>query len=177
MAKSWTATNTSICGGLIFHSPSDRGEKAKPFSCNLVHQHAPYTENDLLGDGDSACMLQISFQFKMTCHIQPSLLYFSSRPSSSTKHPFTFQSTPGNEIIMRPSKYTKDALESYVARNIFLGILQAGPIPKHVAFIMDGNRRYSRANGVPVAKGHYKGSQAAANVSRIQIPAYSPHHC
>lgn len=78
---------------------------------------------------------------------------------------------------MRLSKHTKDALESHIARNIFLGVLQAGRIPEHVAFIMDGNRRYSRTNGVPVAKGHYKGSQVAANVSRIQIPAYFHHHC
>jgi ditrans,polycis-polyprenyl diphosphate synthase len=77
---------------------------------------------------------------------------------------------------MRLSKYTKDTLGSYVARNIFLGVLQAGPIPEHVAFIMDGNRRYSRTNGVPVAKGHYKGSQVTANVSLIQIPAYFHHH-
>ena len=80
-------------------------------------------------------------------------------------------------MSMRLSKYTKDALGSYVARNIFLRTLQAGPIPEHVAFIMDGNRRYSKAHGVPVAKGHYKGSQVATNVSLIQITAYFYHHC
>ena len=36
-------------------------------------------------------------------------------------------------------------------------IVSAGPIPKHVAFIMDGNRRFARDRGWNVADGHRSG--------------------
>uniref|UniRef100_A0A5S6R453 Alkyl transferase n=1 Tax=Trichuris muris TaxID=70415 RepID=A0A5S6R453_TRIMR len=41
-------------------------------------------------------------------------------------------------------------------------LLQMGPIPKHVAFIMDGNRRYARRRGVPSELGHEFGFEALA---------------
>jgi ditrans,polycis-polyprenyl diphosphate synthase len=36
-------------------------------------------------------------------------------------------------------------------------VVSAGPLPRHVAFIMDGNRRYARARGMAVADGHRLG--------------------
>ncbi|XP_031827321.1 dehydrodolichyl diphosphate synthase subunit [Nomia melanderi] len=36
-------------------------------------------------------------------------------------------------------------------------VLKAGHIPKHVAFIMDGNRRYATKNGMQKIQGHSKG--------------------
>lgn len=54
-------------------------------------------------------------------------------------------------MIMQPSGYTNDSLNSYLVRKIFFKILQAGKIPEHVAFIMDGNRRYSKFHEVPIA--------------------------
>jgi ditrans,polycis-polyprenyl diphosphate synthase len=49
-------------------------------------------------------------------------------------------------------------------RRVLLGILKAGPIPRHVAFIMDGNRRYARDKGVKVIQGHVDGFAALRRV-------------
>lgn len=49
-------------------------------------------------------------------------------------------------------------------QDFILGILAAGPIPKHVAFVMDGNRRYARRNGKNVHEGHSEGFVALKRV-------------
>ncbi len=49
-------------------------------------------------------------------------------------------------------------------RRVLLGVLKAGPIPHHVAFIMDGNRRYARNKGVKVIQGHVDGFVALRRV-------------
>lgn len=44
-------------------------------------------------------------------------------------------------------------------------LLKMGPMPKHVAFIMDGNRRYARKNAFStVIEGHMKGFERLADV-------------
>ncbi|KAF7353737.1 Alkyl transferase [Mycena venus] len=43
------------------------------------------------------------------------------------------------------------------AERLLLRILAAGPIPKHVAFVMDGNRRYARSHQQPIHQGHSDG--------------------
>ncbi len=43
------------------------------------------------------------------------------------------------------------------ARNFLLSVLAAGPIPKHVGFVMDGNRRYARRKHQPVQQGTQRG--------------------
>ncbi|KAF7305189.1 Alkyl transferase [Mycena kentingensis (nom. inval.)] len=43
------------------------------------------------------------------------------------------------------------------AQRLLLNVLAAGPIPKHVAFVMDGNRRYARMNHKAIAQGHTDG--------------------
>jgi len=42
--------------------------------------------------------------------------------------------------------------------------LSLGPLPRHMAFIMDGNRRWSRMTGVRVHQGHYMGFEALKRV-------------
>jgi undecaprenyl diphosphate synthase len=47
-------------------------------------------------------------------------------------------------------------------------IAAAGEIvPRHVAIIMDGNRRWARANGLPALEGHRRGIIALRNVTRV----------
>lgn len=41
---------------------------------------------------------------------------------------------------------------------------QAGPMPKHVAFIMDGNRRFARRQNMECLKGHMQGFNKLAEV-------------
>lgn len=42
--------------------------------------------------------------------------------------------------------------------------LSMGPLPRHIAFIMDGNRRWSRAQGLRVQEGHEKGFETLKRV-------------
>lgn len=43
-------------------------------------------------------------------------------------------------------------------------ILSCGPIPKHVAFIMDGNRRFARKSSIDRQEGHMEGFKKLAEV-------------
>lgn len=44
-------------------------------------------------------------------------------------------------------------------------VFQAGPMPKHVAFIMDGNRRFARKKNMERQEGHMQGFNKLAEVS------------
>ncbi|KIY49689.1 Di-trans-poly-cis-decaprenylcistransferase [Fistulina hepatica ATCC 64428] len=62
------------------------------------------------------------------------------------------------------------SLYSYAAeklKSLILTILAAGPIPKHVAFIMDGNRRYARSHNIRVPLGHESGFMALRQVLEV----------
>jgi ditrans,polycis-polyprenyl diphosphate synthase len=47
---------------------------------------------------------------------------------------------------------------------IICSLLQAGPVPKHIAFIMDGNRRYAKKCQVERQEGHTQGFNKLAEV-------------
>ncbi len=49
-------------------------------------------------------------------------------------------------------------------REILIGALQQGPIPQHVAFVMDGNRRFAREHHIETVEGHNLGFEALARV-------------
>jgi ditrans,polycis-polyprenyl diphosphate synthase len=49
-------------------------------------------------------------------------------------------------------------------RTLLLQILAHGPIPRHVAFIMDGNRRFAKKIQVPKIKGHQLGFKALERI-------------
>ncbi|CAJ0758333.1 21899_t:CDS:2 [Entrophospora sp. SA101] len=44
-----------------------------------------------------------------------------------------------------------------MARNLLIRILCNGPIPKHIGFIMDGNRRFANKMKWQAKEGHYEG--------------------
>lgn len=49
--------------------------------------------------------------------------------------------------------------------------VQAGPMPKHVAFIMDGNRRFARRQNMECLKGHMQGFNKLAEVRWCSKPS------
>ncbi|KIK57828.1 hypothetical protein GYMLUDRAFT_228990 [Collybiopsis luxurians FD-317 M1] len=53
------------------------------------------------------------------------------------------------------------------AQRLLLRVLAAGPIPQHVAFVMDGNRRYARSKGKIIQEGHGEGYLALRRVLEI----------
>jgi ditrans,polycis-polyprenyl diphosphate synthase len=52
-------------------------------------------------------------------------------------------------------------------RETLIGSLKCGPIPKHIAFVMDGNRRYARKNKVETVEGHHLGFEALARILEV----------
>ena len=50
------------------------------------------------------------------------------------------------------------------AREVAIGALRQGPIPEHIAFVMDGNRRFARSRQIETIEGHNLGFEALARV-------------
>jgi hypothetical protein len=51
-------------------------------------------------------------------------------------------------------------------QNSCIAAIRRGPVPQHIAIIMDGNRRYARSNRIDTAEGHYSGAETLKNVLR-----------
>jgi ditrans,polycis-polyprenyl diphosphate synthase len=49
-------------------------------------------------------------------------------------------------------------------QELFINALRQGPVPQHVAFVMDGNRRFARNNHIETVEGHNMGFEALAKV-------------
>lgn len=56
-------------------------------------------------------------------------------------------------------------------RELLIGALRQGSIPQHVAFVMDGNRRFARSHKIETVEGHNLGFEALARV--CILPVYS----
>ncbi|KAL1297339.1 hypothetical protein AAFC00_004885 [Neodothiora populina] len=52
-------------------------------------------------------------------------------------------------------------------RELLIGALRQGPIPQHVAFVMDGNRRYARDHKIETVEGHHLGFEALARILEV----------
>lgn len=71
---------------------------------------------------------------------------------------------------------------SWLMRTVLRALRHGGAIPKHVAFIMDGNRRWARRSKLEVHEGHLRGGEKLteslqwcldANVSTVTVYAFS----
>ncbi|KAF7170380.1 hypothetical protein CNMCM6106_005109 [Aspergillus hiratsukae] len=49
-------------------------------------------------------------------------------------------------------------------RDLLMNIARQGPIPEHIALIMDGNRRFARTHDMPIEQGHRLGAAAMTKV-------------
>lgn len=54
-------------------------------------------------------------------------------------------------------------------KDFTISLLKTGPIPKHVALIMDGNRRYAKNHNLPLKDGHSAGAETLLKVSKRSI--------
>ncbi|GAB0133918.1 hypothetical protein EsDP_00002312 [Epichloe bromicola] len=52
-------------------------------------------------------------------------------------------------------------------RELLIGSLRQGPVPQHVAFEMDGNRRYAKSHRMETVEGHHRGFEALARIMEI----------
>jgi len=73
--------------------------------------------------------------------------------------------------ILQYAYRLRDKTIDHIQR-VLLGVLSAGPIPRHVAFVMDGNRRYARTKGIKVIEGHADGS---VTLLRVCLTPSIPH--
>ncbi|GAA5961261.1 hypothetical protein JCM3765_002888 [Sporobolomyces pararoseus] len=60
-------------------------------------------------------------------------------------------------------------------RTLLIHSLRLAPRPKHVAFIMDGNRRSARLRSLPVRVGHEEGFEALKRVLSFLLKLEIPH--
>jgi ditrans,polycis-polyprenyl diphosphate synthase len=49
-------------------------------------------------------------------------------------------------------------------RELLMAAIRQGPVPQHVAFVMDGNRRFAKSHKIEVVEGHNLGFEALARV-------------
>ncbi|KAH6673154.1 Decaprenyl diphosphate synthase-like protein [Halenospora varia] len=52
-------------------------------------------------------------------------------------------------------------------REMLIGALRQGPMPQHVAFVMDGNRRFARSHHIETVEGHNLGFEALARILEV----------
>ncbi|KAF3787968.1 Dehydrodolichyl diphosphate synthase 2 [Nymphaea thermarum] len=87
---------------------------------------------------------------------------FSSCPSralaSSSSAPKSYATWSKNQVQDEEEKWKRSSCPEG---------LQSGSLPQHVAVIMDGNSRWARRRGLPVAAGHEAGVRALQEVVRL----------
>lgn len=89
----------------------------------------------------------------------------TTRPKAFTAAaPWTQQ--PGRDLT-RKLLYPISTLLHYLhalLTSLLLSVIALGPMPHHIGFVMDGNRRYARSHGQRIARGHEQGSESLKRV-------------
>ena len=62
-------------------------------------------------------------------------------------------------------------------QNSCIAAIRRGPVPQHIAIIMDGNRRFARSNRIDTAEGHYSGAETLKNVCPPSATTIPLHNC
>lgn len=98
-----------------------------------------------------------------------------AHPTCEETDPCLASFTPSSELekpSMHLSQIRKWILQSppvewgiFQLRELLIGALRQGPIPHHVAFVMDGNRRFAKNHRMETVEGHNLGFEALAKVS------------
>ncbi|KAL6006352.1 Cis-prenyltransferase 4, chloroplastic [Asimina triloba] len=91
---------------------------------------------------------------------------FSRLPSNPPKLPIS--TSPPNLCIFAAAASSSAAEASVDAGQISLPDgLRDGPVPRHVAVIMDGNARWARARGLPPSAGHQEGVRSLKEMVKL----------
>ncbi|KAM9892026.1 hypothetical protein OXX79_010308 [Metschnikowia pulcherrima] len=64
------------------------------------------------------------------------------------------------EVLDRISAIPKYILEHTCLKRQLIELLKPGRVPRHIGFIMDGNRRFAKERGLPTRDGHRAGTRA-----------------
>ncbi|CAI5757190.1 unnamed protein product [Candida verbasci] len=78
-------------------------------------------------------------------------------------------SNPLNATILS-SLFLKVPIFAYIIgffQDFVFSILKTGPIPRHVAFVMDGNRTYAKNHRLPLKEGHFAGANSLVKILEI----------
>jgi ditrans,polycis-polyprenyl diphosphate synthase len=74
---------------------------------------------------------------------------------------------PAKWLLNLPPIESFVEFSSNAIREAILGALRQGPVPQHIAFVMDGNRRYARGLKKEVIEGHSAGFETLGRVLEI----------
>lgn len=102
----------------------------------------------------SVCMLMLESKISsLSVKLRPMILFIGKMP---------------------PIEFIIDKLQSFL-----IDVIRIGPIPEHVAFIMDGNRTFANKNGMPLNSGHEAGGMKLLSLiyicKRLGIKAVSAY--
>lgn len=62
------------------------------------------------------------------------------------------------------SYFTNYLFNFKILKKPFITLFKPGHLPRHIGFIMDGNRRFAKENGILTSEGHRAGVKALADV-------------
>ncbi|KAI5961460.1 SRT1 [Candida pseudojiufengensis] len=69
-----------------------------------------------------------------------------------------------NSIIAFIIKFPLLAYLIGFVEDFIISVLRTGPVPKHIALIMDGNRTYAKKHRLPLKEGHFAGANALVKI-------------